>query len=77
MRFHSYLSLKNERCSHWNSESRNRSSKLPRKFQLLLQISKICGHAWHRLTVKVIWNTVDGVPVHNIDLVPGTGTSLN
>ena len=51
MRFHSYLSSKNERRSCRNSESRNRCSKLPRKFELSLQISKLRGHAWHRLTV--------------------------
>ena len=52
MRFHSYLSSKNERRSCRNSESRNRCSKLPRKFELSLHISKLRGHAWHRLTVR-------------------------
>ena len=54
MRFHSCLSSKNERRCCRNSESRNRCSKLPCKFELSLQISKLRGHAWHRLTVIII-----------------------
>ena len=54
MRFRSYLSSKNERRSCRNSDSRSKCSKLPRKFELSLQISKLRGHAWHRLTVKYL-----------------------
>ena len=57
MRFHSYLSSKNERRSCRNSESHNRCSKLPRKFELSHQISQLRGHTWHRLTVILIIKT--------------------
>ena len=56
MRFHSYLSSRNERRSSRISESRNRCSKLPRKFELSVQISKLRGQAWHRLTVNCDYN---------------------
>ena len=50
MIFQSYLS------SHPNSESRNQCSKLPRKFELSLEISKLRGHARRRLTAHTAFN---------------------